>query len=58
VNWLALALTTIPENWGNMDPILKFEQVKNTLAAVALEVVRVGNIASCVHVIPEIATIC
>jgi len=54
--WLALALTTIPENSGNWDPILKFVQVRKVLAAVALQVFSVGNIVGCAHVIPEIAT--
>jgi len=54
--WLALALTTIPENSGNMDPVSKFVQVRKAPAAVALQVFSVGNIVSCAHVIPEIAT--
>ena len=35
----ALVLTTIAENLGNLDPVLKFVQVRNALAAVALKVV-------------------
>jgi hypothetical protein len=54
--WLALALTTIPENLGNFDPVLKFVQVRKAPAAVALQVFSVGNIVGCAHVIPEIAT--
>jgi hypothetical protein len=54
--WLALALTTIPENSGNLDPVLKFVQVRKALAAVALQVVGVENLVGCGHVIPEIAT--
>jgi hypothetical protein len=54
--WLALALTTIPENSGNLDPVLKFVQVRQAPAAVALQVFSVGNIVGCAHVIPEIAT--
>jgi len=54
--WLALALTTIPQNSGNLDPISKFVQVRNALAAVVLQVFSVGNIVGCTHVIPEIAT--
>ena len=54
--WLALVLTTIPENLGNLDPISKFVKVRKALVAVALQVFRVGNIVGCVHVIPEIAT--
>jgi hypothetical protein len=55
-NWLALALTTIPENSGNLDPVSKFVEVRNAPAAVALQVCSVGNIVGCAHVIPEIAT--
>ena len=54
--WLALALTTIPEQSGNLDPISKCVQVRNALAAVTLRVFSVGNIVCCAHVIPEIAT--
>jgi hypothetical protein len=54
--WLALALTTIPENSGNLYPVSKFVQVRKAPAAVALEDFRVGNIVGCAHVIPEIAT--
>jgi len=54
--WIALALTTIPENSGNLDPVSKFVQVRNAPAAVALQVFSVGNIVGCAHVIPEIAT--
>jgi hypothetical protein len=54
--WLALALTTMPENSGNLDPISKFVQVRKAQAAVALQVFRVGNIVGCAHLIPEIAT--
>jgi len=53
--WLALALTTIPENSGNLDPVSKFEQVRKAPAAVALQVFSVGNIVGSAHVIPEIA---
>jgi len=51
-----MALTTILENLGNLDPFLKFVQVRKALAAVALQVFSVGNIVSCVQGIPEIAT--
>jgi len=54
--WLALALTTIAVNSGNLDPISKFVQVRKAPAAVALQVFSVGNIIRCMHVIPEIAT--
>jgi len=53
--WLALELTTIPENWGNLDPVWKFVQVKKAPAAIALQVFTVGNSVSCTHVIPVIA---
>jgi len=54
--WLAQALTTIPENLGNLDPVSKFVHVRKTPAAVALNVFSMGNIVGCTHVIPEIAT--
>jgi hypothetical protein len=47
--WLALALTTMPENSGNLDSVTNFVQVRNALAAVALEVFSVGNIVSYTH---------
>jgi len=56
--WLALALSTIPENSGNLDPVSKFEHVRNAPAAVVLQVFRVGNIVGCAHVILELATSC
>jgi len=33
--WLALALTRMPDNSGNLDPVSKFVQVRKALAAVA-----------------------
>ena len=54
--WLALALTTIPQNAGNLDLVSKFVQVRKALAAVALQVFSVGNIVGRAHVIPAIAT--
>jgi hypothetical protein len=54
--WLALAFTTIPGNSGNLDPILKFVQVRKSLAAVASQVFSVGSIVGCAHLIQEIAT--
>jgi hypothetical protein len=56
--WFALALSTLPENSGNLDPILKFAQGSKSPAAVALQVFTVGNIVRCVTIIPEIATSC
>jgi hypothetical protein len=54
--WLALALTTIPENSGNLESISKFVQARKVPAAVALQVFSVGTIVSCVHGILETAT--
>ena len=54
--WLAMALTTIPENSGSLDPISQFVQLTKVLAAVTLQVFSVGNIVGCAHVIPAIAT--
>jgi len=51
-----MALTRIPENSGNLDPVSKVVQVRNARADIALQVFRVGNIVGCAHVIPEIAT--
>jgi hypothetical protein len=51
-----MALTTIPENSGNLDPVSKFVQVRKAPVADALQVCSVGNIVGCAHVIPEIAT--
>jgi len=53
--WLALVLTTILENSGNLDPVSKFVQMGKAPAAVALQLFSMGNIVSCVHIIPEIA---
>jgi hypothetical protein len=52
---LALALTSRPENSGNLDPVSKFVQLRKSPAVIALQVFSVGNIVSCVHVIREIA---
>jgi len=54
--WLAVALTTMPENSSNFDPVLTCVQVRKALAAVALQVFSMGNIVGCAHLIPEIAT--
>jgi len=54
--WLALGLATSPENSGNLDRVSKFVQLRTAPAAVALHCLHVGNIVSCAHVIPEIAT--
>jgi len=55
--WLALVLTTIPENSGTLDPVSQFVQVRKAPAAIAFRVFSVGNIVGCTHVIPAIATI-
>jgi len=39
-----MALTTIPENSGNLDPVSKFLQVGKPLSAVALPVVSMVHI--------------
>jgi len=54
--WLALALTTIPESFGNLNAVSRFVQVRQTPAGIALQVFSVGNILGCTHIIPEIAT--
>jgi hypothetical protein len=54
--WIGMALTTIPENSGNLDPVSKFVQMRQAPAAVTLQVLRVGNIVGWAHIIPEIAT--
>jgi hypothetical protein len=54
--WLALALTTIPENSGQLDPVSQYVQVRKAPAPVTLEVVNMGNIVSCAQVISKITT--
>jgi len=54
--WIALALATRPENSGNLDPVSEFGQVRQPPAAVALQIHCEGDIVSCAHVIPEMAT--
>jgi hypothetical protein len=51
-----MALTTIPEKSGNLDPVWKFVQLRNSPAPVALHVFSVGNIFGFTHVIPEKAS--
>jgi len=53
---LALALSTTPQHSGNLDPVSKFVQVRNALAAVALQVFSVGIIIGCALGIPDIVT--
>jgi hypothetical protein len=54
--WLAMVLTTIPENSGHLDLVSYFVLVRKALAAVAWQVFSMENIVGCAHVIPEIAT--
>ena len=54
--WLALVLTPLPENSGNLDPGLKFVQVRIAPAAIVLQVFSVGSIVGYMHIIPEKAT--
>jgi hypothetical protein len=54
--WLALALSTRPENSCNLDPISKFVPVRNTVAASGFQVFCAGNIVGCGYIIPKIAT--
>ena len=42
--WLALALTTLPENSGNLDTVSNFVQRRNAPAAVALQLFTVDHI--------------
>ena len=55
-DWIALPLTTILENSGNLDPVSNFVQVRKGPAAIALQVFRVQNIVGGTHGVPEIAT--
>jgi len=54
--WWVLALTTIPANSANTDPVSKSVQMRQSPAAIALQVLRVGNIVSCATENPFIAT--
>jgi hypothetical protein len=54
--WSALAITTIPENSANLDPISKFVELRKAPAAVGLQVCSVGIIVALAHGILEIAT--
>jgi len=49
--WSAVVLATIPEKSGKLDPVSQFVQVRQSPAAVALQVFSVGNIVGCAHVI-------
>ena len=54
--WVALALTSISENSGNLDPVSKFVQVRKAPSAVALQDSSMGHLVGCAHVIPETAS--
>jgi hypothetical protein len=54
--WIALVLTTIPENSGNLDPHSIFAKVRKAPASIALQGFGVGNIVGFTHIFPEIAT--
>jgi hypothetical protein len=54
--WLALPLTTIPENSGNLDPVSKFVPMRTAQVAVVVQVLIMGNIVGFTHIIQEIAT--
>jgi hypothetical protein len=49
-------VTTIPENSGNLDSVLKYVQVKLAQTDVASQDFRVGNLIGFAHGIPQIAT--
>jgi len=53
---VSLALTTIPENSGILDPVSKFVHVKNPLAGIALQHFKVGNNLGYPNVVPKRAT--
>jgi len=53
--WLALPLTTIPDNSGNLDPVSKYVKATKAPAAIALKMFSVGNIVGWAHGIPDIA---
>jgi hypothetical protein len=57
-NRLALALTMIPVNYGNSNPISRFVAVRKSPAAIAVQVSSVGNIHGCGHTIPGIVPSC
>jgi len=54
--WLNLALTTIPENSGNLDSISQFVQVTNAPAAVTLQGCSMGKIVGSANMVRQIAT--
>jgi hypothetical protein len=52
-HWIALALTTIPENPGNLDPVSKFSQVRLAPPATIYKIFTAENIIGCARVISE-----
>jgi len=52
--WLALALTTMPWNSGNLDPVSKLVQVWQALAWFAMHVLSMGNIVRSTRIFLEI----
>jgi len=54
--WLALALTTIPESFGNLDRFSKFVQVRKAPAAMELQVFTIVHSVRCAHLVPAITT--
>jgi hypothetical protein len=51
-----LAITTIPDNSGNLDPMSKFVQVSKAPTPIASQDFRVTNIVGYGQIIPEIDT--
>jgi hypothetical protein len=54
--WLALALTTIPQNSWYLHPISKLIHVRKSPVILGVQVFSMGNIVGCALIIPEIAT--
>jgi hypothetical protein len=51
-----LALTTLPENCGMLDPVSKFIEARQAWAPVTWHVFILGNIVGSDHVFPGVAT--
>jgi hypothetical protein len=51
--WLALLLTTMPDNLGNLDPFSTSVKVTIAPVPIGLQDFSVGNIVGCTHGIPE-----
>jgi hypothetical protein len=54
--WCALVITTLPENSGNLDLVSKYVQVRTAPAVFDVKLFCMGNVVSCAHILPEIAT--